>query len=247
MPNGAGGSSSWLFEWDDAMTRTIISSGPGGEVNHEDYAEAIEASYMRYDTDDEGRHMRMVLRTRQVDGEWQEYSSSESESDSESDEESDSESDEHGEDSDEGYDEGVGFPPPHHVEGTNSGTGFPPLEEDGRPIAYISAQYDFSVLAEVIVDQQMVDSGLVCSICLIAPELGKTVTNLSCEHIFHTACITEWLSQTPTCPLCRRIAVPLRGRSHLGGFNRINVSGTSSGRRDEPHERHVHWAFLTMS
>lgn len=234
MPNDGGGSSSWLFERNDAVIRAMISPG-SDEFNPED-TEIEEGLHMRYEADDDGRHMRMVFRTRQVDGEWQEYSSSDSESSSESNEESESEGDENLEDSDD-YDDA-------EVDNTSLGS-VESTDEDGRPSVYVSTPYDCSALTEVVVDQQMVDSGLVCSICLIAPELGNTVTNLNCGHIFHTACITEWLSQTPTCPLCRRIAVPLRDRNHPGGFNRNNTPGNNSDWRQQQHERHVHWAFLT--
>lgn len=85
-------------------------------------------------------------------------------------------------------------------------------------------------------DQQMIDSGVECAICLNPPELGGRVTTLPCGHLFHYLCITQWLTRSTTCPLCRQDAVPLDQHD-------------STTENDEPHrsdsrpERHVHWAI----
>ncbi|KAF1835875.1 hypothetical protein BDW02DRAFT_479260, partial [Decorospora gaudefroyi] len=48
-----------------------------------------------------------------------------------------------------------------------------------------------------------------CPIC-IEHTAGPT-TEISCKHVFHTACLSAWLrelssnSQAGTCPLCRNI------------------------------------------
>ncbi|KAJ6095383.1 hypothetical protein N7486_006129 [Penicillium sp. IBT 16267x] len=86
------------------------------------------------------------------------------------------------------------------------------------------------------VDQQMIDSGVECVICLSLPELGKRVTVLPCEHLFHYICIQQWLTRSTTCPLCRQNAVPLEQRDATEN----NEPGHSGGQRPE---RHVHWAI----
>jgi hypothetical protein len=46
-----------------------------------------------------------------------------------------------------------------------------------------------------------------CDICLMEYQIGDEVTisrNPDCLHIFHKACIIEWLRKRQTCPCCRR-------------------------------------------
>ncbi|POM69063.1 hypothetical protein PHPALM_14692 [Phytophthora palmivora] len=43
----------------------------------------------------------------------------------------------------------------------------------------------------------------VCPICLIEFEDGEDVRNLPCKHIFHVACIDEWLKRNTSCPMCK--------------------------------------------
>jgi len=47
-------------------------------------------------------------------------------------------------------------------------------------------------------------SGGLCVICAedIA-EIGTPVVTLSCQHVFHEACIRRWLTKRHTCPTCR--------------------------------------------
>ena len=42
-----------------------------------------------------------------------------------------------------------------------------------------------------------------CPICadVIAP--GQTLCALDCEHLFHPACIQDWVHSNPSCPMCR--------------------------------------------
>jgi Ring finger domain len=51
-----------------------------------------------------------------------------------------------------------------------------------------------------------------CAICLEAYEDGQHLLQLPCDpparHIFHTACITQWLSRSRSCPLCKKDVVP---------------------------------------
>lgn len=43
----------------------------------------------------------------------------------------------------------------------------------------------------------------VCPICLIEFEDDEDVRNLPCKHIFHVACIDEWLKRNTSCPMCK--------------------------------------------
>lgn len=40
-----------------------------------------------------------------------------------------------------------------------------------------------------------------CSICLLAFEEGETVTDLTCGHLYHAECVSEWLLKKNECPL----------------------------------------------
>ncbi len=42
-----------------------------------------------------------------------------------------------------------------------------------------------------------------CSICLSVFEPDDLVSTLSCGHLYHSSCISEWLQKTLHCPLCR--------------------------------------------
>jgi len=41
-----------------------------------------------------------------------------------------------------------------------------------------------------------------CSICL--DPLGKNITVLECDHVFHRECISQAEKYKDTCPLCRK-------------------------------------------
>jgi len=43
-----------------------------------------------------------------------------------------------------------------------------------------------------------------CGICLENYVAGGTVTDLPCQHSFHTECILNWAVQVPKCPVCRQ-------------------------------------------
>ena len=42
-----------------------------------------------------------------------------------------------------------------------------------------------------------------CAICLTAYQEGDEMSLLPCKHELHTECLTPWLKQTNSCPLCR--------------------------------------------
>lgn len=42
-----------------------------------------------------------------------------------------------------------------------------------------------------------------CSVCLLEIEEEDKSSRLPCSHQFHNDCITRWMEQSRTCPLCR--------------------------------------------
>jgi len=55
------------------------------------------------------------------------------------------------------------------------------------------------VCSEDLVDE----SNRECCICFEEHKIGDKVTRLSCAHIYHPHCITQWLTKHCTCPVCR--------------------------------------------
>ncbi|KAF9615273.1 hypothetical protein IFM89_022600 [Coptis chinensis] len=46
--------------------------------------------------------------------------------------------------------------------------------------------------------------GGVCMICMEEFNRGKDVAKrLACNHVYHETCVSTWLSQNNSCPLCR--------------------------------------------
>uniref|UniRef100_A0A915HT45 RING-type domain-containing protein n=1 Tax=Romanomermis culicivorax TaxID=13658 RepID=A0A915HT45_ROMCU len=43
----------------------------------------------------------------------------------------------------------------------------------------------------------------VCSVCMSDYESGDALLVLPCIHNFHKLCISRWLTNKPTCPICR--------------------------------------------
>lgn len=42
-----------------------------------------------------------------------------------------------------------------------------------------------------------------CSVCLLNTKVGEFVFELTCNHIFHKACIEPWFKKSSICPNCR--------------------------------------------
>ncbi|GAA0146688.1 ubiquitin-protein ligase [Lithospermum erythrorhizon] len=59
-------------------------------------------------------------------------------------------------------------------------------------------------LPRFIFDRENEDSDdLACAICKDSIHAGAVVNQLPCSHIYHPSCITPWLSERNSCPLCR--------------------------------------------
>jgi hypothetical protein len=76
-------------------------------------------------------------------------------------------------------------------------------ESNGRSIKYIgmvTIQYnDFAPNR----NPNMVANDDACSICITKYENKDKIIQLICKHYFHEKCITPWINNKGTCPLCR--------------------------------------------
>ena len=60
---------------------------------------------------------------------------------------------------------------------------------------------DVVVLAKIVICKS---EGENCVICLDEMELGSKFASTRCGHYFHQKCITKWLKESVTCPICRK-------------------------------------------
>ena len=50
----------------------------------------------------------------------------------------------------------------------------------------------------------LLDEGSSCCICLENYKMyDKTLTIMSCDHLFHENCVNDWFKFKKICPLCR--------------------------------------------
>ncbi|XP_051950965.1 E3 ubiquitin-protein ligase RNF165-like isoform X2 [Xyrauchen texanus] len=52
-------------------------------------------------------------------------------------------------------------------------------------------------------DEEELDTDEKCTICLSMLEDGEDVRRLPCMHLFHQACVDQWLGTNKKCPICR--------------------------------------------
>lgn len=52
-------------------------------------------------------------------------------------------------------------------------------------------------------DVETASDSHMCAVCIESYKAGEVVTVLTCDHIFHKACIEPWLLERRTCPMCK--------------------------------------------
>ncbi|XP_072898405.1 E3 ubiquitin-protein ligase ARK2C [Hemitrygon akajei] len=52
-------------------------------------------------------------------------------------------------------------------------------------------------------EEEEMDLDEKCTICLCMLEEGEDVRRLPCMHLFHQACVDQWLATSKKCPICR--------------------------------------------
>jgi len=63
-------------------------------------------------------------------------------------------------------------------------------------------------LPRVKVTQQMVLDGDDCAICKEELVIDEEVSQLPCKHCYHFQCVSRWLEEHDTCPICRHPITP---------------------------------------
>nr|CAX72854.1 Heavy metal transport/detoxification protein,domain-containing protein [Schistosoma japonicum] len=71
----------------------------------------------------------------------------------------------------------------------------------GPPPAPEAAIADLPI--NVLTEEQALKLGI-CSICFDDFKESESVIKLPCAHIYHQNCVTTWLKQHGTCPVCRK-------------------------------------------
>ncbi|KAI3376939.1 hypothetical protein L3Q82_000178 [Scortum barcoo] len=52
-------------------------------------------------------------------------------------------------------------------------------------------------------DEETTSDSYMCAVCIESYKASEVVTVLTCDHIFHKACIEPWLLERRTCPMCK--------------------------------------------
>ncbi|XP_054626095.1 RING finger protein 148-like [Dunckerocampus dactyliophorus] len=52
-------------------------------------------------------------------------------------------------------------------------------------------------------DKETTCDSYMCAVCIESYKASEVVTVLTCDHIFHKACIEPWLLEKRTCPMCK--------------------------------------------
>jgi hypothetical protein len=78
----------------------------------------------------------------------------------------------------------------------NTGSNAPPPASEAAINALPKTKVDEKMLGETGEGE--------CSVCMDSVALGDEVVKLPCTHWFHEVCVTAWLKEHNTCPICRK-------------------------------------------
>ncbi|KAK1829180.1 hypothetical protein QBC39DRAFT_137705 [Podospora conica] len=91
------------------------------------------------------------------------------------------------------------------------------------------------------VDEQMLgaEGKAECTICMDDLSKGDEVTVLPCSHWFHGECVTLWLKQHNTCPICRAAIEQRNGQA--GGAQQQPQHQSQSQPQNQPQQEPPRW------
>ena len=80
---------------------------------------------------------------------------------------------------------------------------------------------------------------LTCTICFVEIEDGDKVGALNCHHIFHVACLKQWIKRRNICPLCQEpnIASLRQSDTSSAGQNETAEDGTTTSQSERGADR----------
>ncbi|KAE9004234.1 hypothetical protein PR002_g17119 [Phytophthora rubi] len=90
-------------------------------------------------------------------------------------------------------------------------------------VEFLRGKRDEGVSADIIVRKDARE----CVICQVEMSIGMKVTRMPCQHMFHTACLHEWLQIGNSCPICR-VEIAAKRTAH----NSSSTSRNSQQRGD---------------
>ncbi|NXG43635.1 PJA2 ligase, partial [Psilopogon haemacephalus] len=64
-------------------------------------------------------------------------------------------------------------------------------------------------LPEIVIVDDRNGQDQCCVICYNEYVEGEIITQLPCRHVFHRSCVTLWLQESGTCPVCRHVLAPV--------------------------------------
>lgn len=91
------------------------------------------------------------------------------------------------------------------------------------------------------------DESFDCTICLAPVEDGEQVGILSCNHLYHSQCLGQWIQRRNVCPLCQteiatpRAVVEEEGNGEDAVVDRLNAEAPRSSNASE----HMQLSFLS--
>ncbi|KAJ9138738.1 hypothetical protein NKR19_g7747 [Coniochaeta hoffmannii] len=88
--------------------------------------------------------------------------------------------------------------------------------------------FDYLPKRKVKIEDLGSDGTAECIICMEELDVGQEVTVLPCNHWFHGNCLTHWLEEKTTCPMCR---APVEPREVPRGTGRHRDAVRSSNGR----------------
>lgn len=74
---------------------------------------------------------------------------------------------------------------------------------DRQPVTNPTPDEVLDILPLFVMDKKDVEQNPECPICNDINEVGDTLSQMPCLHMYHTDCIMPWLRQHNSCPMCR--------------------------------------------